>query len=480
MLTFLRGRLWDTLGTAVLALVLSVVVWVTAIYQNDAPSQDVFPQAIPIEMINLAEGMVITNSPDEVANVQIKAFRSSWDRLTLNNFRVTVDLDGLGEGLHTVPLEVTCSNPTVTLVGTQPETLYVQIERVQRTELPVELRLENQADLPLGYAMAAPMLTPASVVVEGPTSQVKNVQAVVASLSVAGRRDSVDVSLPLRALDGDGKQLNGVTITPNAVNARVRIEQRQNYREVAVLARTSGQPARGYYVSSLEIDPATVTVVGPPSVIATMPGLVSIIGEVDVSGATRLIAQRAELDLPEGVSVFTEGGADPREVLVTVDIDAVMGGTTVEVPIKARKLREGYSVSLSVPSVDVILTGPSVVLDELALDLVEAYVDLTGLEAGNHQIKVVVELRTSQNPQLADLTVMSVSPAFVEADIEGPAPGAPGTLPTLPPPDTSSPPAETEPPPVSGTAGEATPEPGPGDAFAEALAAPEPTAAPTP
>ena len=150
--------------------------------------------------------------------------------------------------------------------------------------------------------------------------------------------------------------------------------------------------------------------------------------------------------------MFTEGDADPRQVLVTVDIDAVMGGTTVEVPIKARKLREGYSVSLSVPSVDVILTGPSVVLDELALDLVEAYVDLTGLEAGNHQIKVVVELRTSQNPQLADLTVMSVSPAFVEADIEGPAPGAPGTLPTLPPPDTSSPPAETEPPPVSGTA----------------------------
>ena len=196
-----------------------------------------------------------------------------------------------------------------------------------------------------------------------------------------------------------------------------------------MLARTSGQPARGYYVSSLEIEPATVTVVGPPSVIATMPGLVSIIGEVDVTGATRLIAQRAQLDLPEGASVYTEGDADPSEVLVTVDIDAVMGGTTVEVPLKTRKLREGYSVSLSVPSVDVILTGPSVVLDELALDLVEAYVDLTGLEAGTHQIKVVVELRSSQNPQLADLAVMSVSPAFVEADIDGPAPGAPGTLP---------------------------------------------------
>ncbi|NLD74218.1 MAG: hypothetical protein GX649_16065 [Chloroflexi bacterium] len=467
MLTFLRGRLWDTLGTAVLALVLAVVVWVNAIYQNDAPYQDTFPQAIPIEMLNAPDGMVITNNPDEVANVQIKAFSSSWDRLTVNNFRVTVDLEGLGEGLHTVPLEVTCSNPTVTIIGTQPETLYVQIEHVQEVEMPVDLQVEDEAALPLGYAMGTPMLNPSTVTVEGPASQVKKVTSVVADLSVAGRRESVDLNLPLRAVDDAGKQINGVTIEPSAVNTRLRIEQRQNYREVAVLARTSGQPARGYYVSSLEIEPATVTVVGPPSVIATMPGLVSIIGEVDVTGATRLIAQRAQLDLPEGASVYTEGDADPSEVLVTVDIDAVMGGTTVEVPLKTRKLREGYSVSLSVPSVDVILTGPSVVLDELALDLVEAYVDLTGLEAGTHQIKVVVELRSSQNPQLADLAVMSVSPAFVEADIDGPAPGAPGTLPTLPPPSASDPSPTPEPPATSESSSEGSLQTSPGTALGE-------------
>jgi len=156
-----------------------------------------------------------------------------------------------------------------------------------------------------------------------------------------------------------------------------------------------------------------------------------------VVGATRLIAQRAELALPEGVSVYTEGSTDPRQVLVTVDIDAVMGGATLEVPLKARKLREGYTVSLSVPSVDVILTGPSVVLDELAPDLVDAYVDLTGLESGVHQLKVVVELLASRNPQLADLSVTSVSPAFVEADIRGPGSSAP--LPTLTPPPTPAP-----------------------------------------
>jgi len=309
----------------------------------------------------------------------------------------------------------------------------VQLEVLQKSEFPVELRLENESDLPLGYALSAPKFTPATVTVEGPASAVKAVQNVVVSLNVAGRRGSVDQNLPLRALDAAGKPVTGVTITPNAVRTELRIEQRENYREVAVLARTVGQPARGYYVSSITISPATVTVVGPPSVIATMPGLVSIRGEIDVTGATRLIAQRAELDLPEGVSVYTSGNSGSREVLVTVDIDAFMGGATLEVPLRSRKLREGYSVSLSVPSVDVILTGPSVVLDELTADLVDAYVDLTGLEPGDHQTKVVVELLTQQNPQLADLVVTSVSPAFVEADIRGPG-GATGSSAATPTP----------------------------------------------
>lgn len=427
----LRGRLWDTFGTALLALVLSLVVWVNAVYQDDAPRQDYFPQAIPIEVLNTGEGLIVTNAPSQEVNVQIKAFQSSWSSLTAESFRATVDLTGLAEGLHTVPVEVTCTNPTVTILAIQPDSLYVQIDHLNRTEIPVELRLESIEALPLGYSVGTPVFSPATVVVEGPAGLVKNVQVAAVSVSVAGRRESIDQNLPVRALDSAGKQITGVTITPAAVRTELRIEQRQNYREVAVLARTAGQPARGYYVSSIEIDPATVTVVGPPSVIATMPGLVSIKGDVDVSGATRLIAQRAELALPEGVSVYTEGDTDPRQVLVTVDIDAVMGGATLEVPLKARKLREGYTVSLSVPSVDVILTGPSVVLDELAPDLVDAYVDLTGLEAGVHQLKVVVELLAARDPQLADLAVTSVSPAFVEADIRGPnsTPAAPTKTP---------------------------------------------------
>jgi len=429
----LRSRLWDHVGTAAIALVLAVIVWVNAVQQNDPPRQAFFPTPVPIEIVNLPVGLTIINDPAHETRVNIKAFESTWETLTVSNFRATVDLSGLGQGLHTVAVDVICSNPTVTILGAQPQELYIELEPLARREMEVTVRLDNQADLPLGYVLGEPRVRPLVVTVVGPASHVANVSSVVAPVNLAGRRDTIDMSVDLRAVDATGAVIDRVRLEPPTAELLLNIEQRQNYREVAVLARTTGQPARGYYVSSLEVEPATVTVVGPPGIIATMPGLVQTETPIDVTGATRTIVERANLALPEGVAVYSQTGAEDRQVLVTVDIDAVIGGTTVEVPLRARRLKEGYGVSLSVPSVDVILTGPSVVLDELVIDLIDAYVDCAGLEAGTHQLKTIIELRVEQNPQLADLVVTSISPAFVEADIR-PIPGAsPTPGPTVPP-----------------------------------------------
>jgi hypothetical protein len=96
----------------------------------------------------------------------------------------------------------------------------------------------------------------------------------------------------------------------------------------------------------------------------------------------------------------------------------VIGGITVEVPLKAKKLSEGLSAKLSVPAVDVILRGPSILLDELQVQLLDAYVDLSGLGPGTHQVRTSVDILVTKNPELNDLVVTSISPAYVEADIK--------------------------------------------------------------
>ena len=132
--------------------------------------------------------------------------------------------------------------------------------------------------------------------------------------------------------------VRGVKLTPSEVTARITIEQKLNYREVAVRARTTGQPARGYYVSSVEVSPATVTVVGPPAIIADMPGLISTLGEIDVTGETRMLVKRVPLDLPAGVHARR---TDAPRCWSPWASTLIMSGMTVEVPLEMRKTPGG-------------------------------------------------------------------------------------------------------------------------------------------
>lgn len=416
--------MWDNLGTAVLAVILSMVVWVNATYQNDRPREGYLAESVPIQVQNVPPGLVVVNAPDEYVRVKIKAFESSWARLTANSFQAVVDLEGLSEGLHTVPIELTCNTDrTVSIISSQPEKLNVRLDHLKQESLDITVQMENRDDLPLGYAVGIPVVEPERVTIEGAGAAVDSVATVVASVSLSGQREALERTVDLQAFGEDGRRVNGVRLNPQAVTVRIDIERKLNYREVAVRARTTGHPSRGYFISSVEVEPSTVTVVGPPAAIAEMTGLVATKGPVDVSGATRMLAERLELELPEGVSVLAEGGRDPQTVLVTVGIDAVAGGTTVEVPLQTRKLGDGLTAKLSVQSVDVILTGPAVLLDNLEIDLLDAYVDLGGLGTGTHQVKTLVDILVAKNESLADIAVTSVSPAYVEADIqEAPTP----------------------------------------------------------
>lgn len=429
------GGFFQQVGSLLLALLLGVVVWVNATYEADPPRQDVFGTPVPIQALNLDKTLVVTNNPAKVTSVEIRAFTSSWQRLSAASFRATADLGGLGPGIHQVPVMVTCVDETVDIIGARPDTLYVELEPVVQRTMTVTAELEDLDTLPLGYSAEVSSISPATVALHGAESKVEQVTSVVARVSLEEARQPAIVEVDLLALGADGNPVEGVNVLPGTVSVSYDIARRFNYREVAVRTRTEGVPARGYFISNVRVDPDTVTLVGPPAVIAEMPGVVSTKGWVDISGATRMVAERLPLDLPEGVSVLSETEGALEQVLVTVEIDPVMGGTTLEVPLVTKRRPPDLVAELSVQSVDVILTGPAVILDELQTELVQAFVDVSGLGPGTHQLRVEVTIEVEQNPRLADLVINNVSPTFVEVTLRPlPTPTPEPTLtPTLTP-----------------------------------------------
>jgi len=427
------------IGTALLALVLAVVVWVNATYQSDRPQTDYFSQPIPVTVLNAPADYVVTNEPVSEIQVEIKAFTSTWSTLTVKDFVATADWSSLQPGMNEVPVSISCSSRTVTILDHQPQTIYVQAEPwSDGKQLDVSVELDDQDDLPLGYDVIDPHAEPAFVTIAGAISAVDSVAKVEARVSLKDQTSTFERSVALVALDAEGSPVESVQFSHQGASvstAQVSVEIRksQNYREVAVRARTSGQPAKSYFVSSVDVEPQTVTVFGIPEVIDTMGGLVDLQSEVDVSDATRMVADRIALDLPEGVQVLGGSEDEAFTVLVTVEIDAVTGYTTVELTLTSRALDDGLVARLSVPEVEVILTGPAATVEELQIGFLEAYVDLGGLGVGTHQIKPIVRFVDTAPEALQELEINDWSPKSIEVSIAEPTTPTPTLTPTYTP-----------------------------------------------
>jgi len=413
--------------------VLALFVWLVASYEQERPRHDRFPTPIPIQVINRPEGLAVVNTPATTVEVDIRAFSSSWDSLTVGSFVATADWSGLVEGVNIVPVTVVCTDRTVTIEGVYQDSMIVQAELLASRDIEVGIVTTDSAELPLGYDAKAPSIEPVIVTVSGPRTAVESVAKVVGSVSLANQRTTFEESTAVSAFNADGRVVPNVKIEPAQVTVRVVVQKKENFREVAVRARTSGVPARGYFVSSVSVTPSTVTVYGAPKVIDTLDGVVDVAQEIDTTGASRSFAEKTTLSLPEGVEVYGASGNEPFEVTVTIGIDAVIGGATIELPLRIVGLADGLTAEIAVPVVDVLLTGPSAILDGLQTNLLDATLDVAGLGEGTHQVVPEVSMIAGADSPLQQLTIKEILPKTVQVTLARTPTPTPGPLRTLAP-----------------------------------------------
>jgi YbbR domain-containing protein len=244
---------------------------------------------------------------------------------------------------------------------------------------------------------------------------VESVRDAVIEVSVKDARDTVTLTDVPELLDADGRRVRGLQVSPEAVTVQVVVERQGGYRDVAVRATTQGSPASGYWISNISVEPVLVTVWGEQSVIEELPGFVDT-DPIDVQDAEGDVIGRVGLDLPEGVIVLGEAGADG--VLLQISIQPQLGGRTMyAMPVEIRGLESGLIARTSPGSVDLILSGPLPALQNLEPGDIQLVLSLAGLGQGTHKVTPIPVL-----PEGLGLQVKSIVPDLVEVSIEAPAP----------------------------------------------------------
>jgi len=396
--------------TFILALVLAIAVWISAVTSADPDEVRIYPGTIPLEVVGQDPSLIITSKLPTTVEVTLRAPRSVWEQLTAidRSVQAILDLSGLSAGEHTVEVQPRLLVRPVQIVLTNPASVTVMLEPNATRTLPIDLLLSGQPAV--GYQAGEVALDPKEIVISGPQSIVDRVVRARLPVSLDGAREGIDQSTAVQVLDEKNAVVRGLTITPDSIHVTIPISQQGGFRDVAVKVVVQGQQAAGYRVENVSVFPPVVTVFASnPELVNSLPGVVET-QPLDLKGGKEDITTRLALNLPENITLV---GA--QTVQVTVGISPIQTSITLSnQTINVIGLTEGMAVQVLPQTVDVIISGPLPVLDAFTPQDVIITVDVTGLDLGTHQLTPKVDVLVD------NVLVESILPGTIEVVLSPP------------------------------------------------------------
>jgi YbbR domain-containing protein len=395
--------------TFLLALALSIAVWILAITAEDPAEVRAYPYPISIEIIGQDPTFLLTNEPAKTLTINLRAPQSIWTNLITDraSVRAIVDLSGLSAGPHTIPVQIQIVQRPVEIVNYSPSTVDITLEPLLNRS--VSILMDVRGDPAVGFRADPPIINKTNTTISGPESAVKRVQEVRAVLDQSQAHEDIEQTVSLQALDNNELPVSGITLNPDRVQITEKIIQRGGYRNVVVKVDTNGNLANGYRLTNISAYPPSVTVFSAdPKIVDSLPGYVET-APISLAGMKDDKDIRISLNLPQGVSVVGDQTVSVQVGVSTIESSVTLNGMSVEVIGSS----QGLEAKVSPEMVDVIISGPIPLLDNLKATDVRVYVDMSDDPAGTYQRKPQVEVKISE------LQLQSIIPGSIEIILTG-------------------------------------------------------------
>lgn len=396
-----------SLPTLFSALFFAVIVWIFAVTQADPIETRTYPRPIQMEIVGLGQNLMITNDITQQVNLAIRAPSSIQNQLAndINLIDVTLDLTGLEPGVHTLTPQVSLGIAPAEIVRISPTSVFVRLDAIVTEVFPVKLRvIGNPA---IGYEVQAPELSNENVLISGPQELIDTIEQVVAEINIADISEDIQRMIELVPYDAEELPVTGISLNPSAIQVTIPVTQRGGFRTVVVKIVTSGQIAPGYRLTNIFAMPPTVTIFSAdPNLVDTIPGFVETT-PINLNMASEDIEIRVALNLPEGINVVGS-----QNVTVQIGIDPIQSSISFNnLPIQIEGLGEGLEAEISPENVDIFLSGPLPLLDQLVQANILIIIDLTDRGPGTYQLAPEVLLDNNQ------IIVDVILPSSIEVTI---------------------------------------------------------------
>ncbi len=354
---------------------------------------------IPVRLVNeniiRQSGLVISGEPNQTIRVRLTGNRDQVHRISRDNIDATIDLRGYEEGTNSIPIQVNA--PGGVEVDFSPRYATVDLERIVEKQIDVELAIEGSPAS--GYVLGETRLQPGAVWVEGPESYVNSVETIIVRLELNNETESLSRSLPPRALNSRGEEVEKVDVKTSFVDVHATIDQ---LKTVPVDLDLNIEGAEGYRVVRISSQPNSVTIRGQADILADVGRLRTKLLELDnLSDNVEILVP---IIFPDQVQPH-----DESEVLVEIEVEA-MTAHTVEVSrdnIRFENLNPELMVEEeSLPDAfQVELTALGSTVQNLDRRTILIFVDLENLEEGSHEVTSRVWLPMNIETVFSDVSL---------------------------------------------------------------------------
>lgn len=339
-------------------------------------------------------GYIVVDDAQSVlptVRLTVEVTQSNYSRATAANFSPRVDVSKIrATGEQTV--EITFGSSVYgKVISCEPSSVTLNVERyISSNRIPVVV--ETEGTLKEGLWMETPSLDPTYIAVSGPRSVVNSIKRVAAKFDLGllnGESVTQRNAVPFVLEDAEGKPVDTSKLrtTYQSILIDTVTVETDVYPQKALPIDTTGaytgEPAEGYEVTGVTVQPDTVLVAADAGVLEQMSAAV-LDAPIDITDATTSQSVTVRIKKLTDAQNMSIG-----ETLVRIEIAEKQRERTFKnVPILITGVQETQQVKLSSKSAHVTLSGPYHFIENLTADDIILNVDLAGLAAGEHLVGI--------------------------------------------------------------------------------------------
>lgn len=388
----LKSIFTENLLLKLVSLIFATIIWLLVVNINNPNQSRNFTSNV--EIINAqvlsSQGKYYT-IPEGTNSVtfRVTAPRSVIEKLSGDDFRAVADMNKLEDDSR-IPIEISAVNYTSS-ISISNRVLYLYVDVGEEMEEKFVVGAFATGTPANGFIVDSVSVDPNIITIRGPESIVSEIDTVRAYCDVSGMNNYISENVVPQLFDKNDEKIDAtkLTLSQSTVNIGVSFA---NVKEVPITLEGEAILGGDVEVTEVLITPNKARIKGDSSILNDITEIVIPKSVIDLETVTGDISTTVDISryLPEGVNLTTDTEPEVKVEIHTSAQSTVTKEMLTE-NITVRNLDDNKSYEFELEKIPVELTGlPSVVEGITEKDLY-GQVDATGLNIGEHTVKVVMD-----------------------------------------------------------------------------------------